>query len=237
MRVWGVVPARGGSKSIPRKNLALLGGRPLIDYGVGAAAASGCFERIVCSTDDAEIAARAHALGVEVDDRPAELGGDDVPVAKVVQEFIARSQSPPEVVVLVQPTCPFLLPRHVVDLLAGMRADRDAQSGQTITPVVHNNHAWNQRICEGGHVRFAFAKERESAFNKQRKPPLFVFGNLVAVRAKALADGFFANPSVAVEIPRPYNLDIDTHDDLLLAEAILGAGLVRLPHMDNRPSQ
>ena len=68
---WAVVPARGGSKSIPRKNLLTLDGRPLLDYCVRAAQASRRFVRIFCSTDDSVIAARAHELGIEVDARPA----------------------------------------------------------------------------------------------------------------------------------------------------------------------
>ena len=76
---WGLVPARSGSKSVALKNLALLGGRPLLDYGVLAARQAG-LERIVCSTDGPEIAARSRELGIVVDDRPTELAGDEAPV-------------------------------------------------------------------------------------------------------------------------------------------------------------
>lgn len=228
---WALVPARGGSKSIPKKNLVQLGGHAMLDYGVRAAQASGCFARILCSTDDPEIAARAEALGIEVDWRPAELAGDEAAVADVAREFLGRQASPPDVLALIQPTSPFLLPEHVRDLVARMEADPEANSGQTVCPVIHNYHAWNQRIMEDGRIRFKFAEERRAAFNKQRKPWLYTFGNLVAVRPRALMAGadFFAEPSVAVEIASPYNLDVDTLADLRLAELLLAGGMVRLP--------
>ena len=137
-------------------------------------------------------------------------------------------------VVLIQPTSPFLLPAHVSELLDRMQADPEANSGQTVCPVVHNFHAWNQRVVEDGRVRFKFAEERRIAFNKQRKPKLYTFGNLVAARPRALMAGsdFFAEPSAAVEIAWPYNLDVDSADDLLLAAALLQAGIARIPKLD-----
>jgi CMP-N-acetylneuraminic acid synthetase len=235
---WALVPARGGSKSIPYKNLVPLAGSPLLDYGVRAVQASLACARIVGSTEDRKIAERFSALGVEVDPRPAELAGDDTPVADVAREWLLRSQSRglslPDIVVLVQPTSPFLLPEHVTALVGAMSRDEDANSGQTIVACPHNAHAWNQRVFEDGRTRFVYAAERRRGYNKQSKPPHYLFGNLVAARTRALlaGDGFFAEPSAAVEIRRPYDFDLDTHADIGLAEAILTAGLVRLPHLE-----
>jgi CMP-N,N'-diacetyllegionaminic acid synthase len=229
---WALVPARGGSKSIPNKNLAPLLGAPLLDYGVRAAQSSGCFDRIVCSTDDARISQRARELGIEVDCRPGHLATDAAPVADVAAEFLKRA-SPPDVLVLVQPTSVFLLPEHIQCLLKAMAADATARSGQTVSKCLHNHHAWNQREVEDGLVRFRFAAERALAFNKQTKPKLYVFGNLVAVKPEALFEGagFFAGPSVAVEIPPPYDFDVDLPLDLTIAEALLTSGVVSVPHM------
>ncbi len=230
---WALVPARGGSKSIPGKNVVPLGGRPMLDYGVKAAQASGCFARIVCSTDDEAIAGRAQALGIEVDWRPAELATDEAAVADVAREFLSRHAVQPDILALIQPTSPFLRPADVQALVAAMDGRPDCNSGQTICPTPHNFHAWNQRLFEDGAVRFMFAEERRSAFNKQRKPKLFSFGNLVAARPRALLAGmdFFAEPSAGVAIEWPYNLDLDTPQDLRLAEALLASGLVTLGHL------
>ena len=231
-----MVPARGGSKSIPHKNLAPLAGRPLLDYGVLAARSCIRLDRIICSTEDDRIAERARTLGIEVDNRPQTLAGDDIRVSEVAKEMLERlggDNQMPEILVLVQPTSPFLLPAHVDAVLEAMANDPDCRSGQTITPVPHNYHAWNQRVAEGGRVRFSFAEQRAAAYNKQRKTGLFTFGNLVATRAEAIleGEGFFADPSAAVEIPWPYNLDVDTAPDLTLAESLISTGTVVLPNL------
>lgn len=233
MKVWGLVPARGGSKSIPYKNLVPVNGVPLLNYGIRAAQAAGCLERIVCSTDDERIAAHAVSLGIEVDRRPDHLATDEAAVADVARDFLLRrdESSRPDIIVLIQPTSPFLLPQHVRMLTERLLGDATANSAQTVAPVPHNHHAWNQRVVEGGHVRFQFEAEREAAYNKQKKPKLFVFGNLVAVRSSALLAGqaFFAKPSLSVEIAWPYDFDLDSQPDLTLAEAIIASGLVELP--------
>lgn len=228
--VWALIPARGGSKSIPKKNIVPLAGKPLIAYGIRAAQKSGKFERIVCSTDDAEIARVVEGLGVEVDWRPEALATDDAAVADVAREFLERQKDLPGILALVQPTSPFLIAEDVVSLIGAMRERHECNSGQTICPVVHNAHAWNQRSFQDGLVQFSYAKERRAAFNKQLKPKLYCFGNLVAVRPRALMSGmdFFAEPSVGVTVGWPRNLDVDAPDDLRLAEAMIAAGLVKV---------
>jgi CMP-N,N'-diacetyllegionaminic acid synthase len=238
MKVWGLIPARGGSKSIPRKNLVPLGGRPLLDYGALAARASKCLERIYCSTDDREIAARAQALDIEVTWRPAQLASDEARVDEVGRDFLAgfAPADRPDCLVLVQPTSPFLLPRHVSELVDAMASRPSAASIHNVTPVSHNLHAWNQReLAADGSIRFLFAEQRRVARNKQEKPSLYGFGNLIAARTNALLEGrgFYAEPVSAVPIEAPWNFDLDSFEDLRVAEALLAAGLVALPHINS----
>jgi CMP-N,N'-diacetyllegionaminic acid synthase len=238
-KAWAFVPARGGSKSIPLKNLATLGGRPLMDYCVLAAKASGCFDRIVCSTEHPAIAERARHLGIECDDRPSFLCGDDVSTRDVIVEFLRRSESRlPEFVFIVEPTSPFLRVQDISGLLEQMTSDAESVSGQTVTKPPHTHHAWNQREFKDGRVRFVF-EERKKVFAKQNKPPLYIFGNLVACRAAALLEekDVFAEPSAGVEIEWPYDVNIDHPNDLLLANALLNFGIVALPHMKCDASQ
>jgi len=237
MKFWALVPARGGSKSVPLKNLKRLGGRPLLDYGILAARAWGGFDRIVCSTEHAGIGARARELGIEVDDRPEDLAQDETPVADVARDFIRRTcpaeAARPDWLFLIQPTSPFLLPVHLAALAEQIRNRPDANSAQTITPVPHNHHAWNQRTFLDGEARFVHAKERERGYNKQRKPTYYVFGNLVAVRAVTLLQGgdFFAAPSLAAAVSRPYDFDVDGAEDFAAAEAMLAQNCVSLAHL------
>ncbi|MCP5370548.1 MAG: acylneuraminate cytidylyltransferase family protein [Hyphomicrobiales bacterium] len=238
MSAWAVVTARGGSKSIPLKNLVSLGGRPLLDYGVRAAQASGSCRRIICSTDHDAIAARARELGTEVDRRPAELAGDEASSNAVVGDLLDRLAADaaplPDVIVLIQPTSPFLLPSHVSAVIDRLAGDPTANSAHTVVQCTHHNHAWNQREIVGGHARFLFAEQRKEGYNKQRKPKLYTLGNLIAVRTVAMraSGSLYAEPSATVEISRPHEFDLDVAADIPLAEAIIAAGLVDLSHLD-----
>ena len=239
--VWGFIPARGGSKSIPLKNVARFGGRPLLDYVLLAARAWGGFSRVFCSTDSPEIAARARHGGVEVHPRPAGLAGDDTPVYEVVTHFLQDLQDKEgrvaELIALLQPTSPFLLAEHIDSCVKALLADSAAGSAQTVVPCPHNAHAYNQRLVADGKVRFRFPEERRQGYNKQTKPPHYLFGNLLVFRsAAALAQGaLFAEPSLAVPISRPYDFDADGPEDFCLGDLILAHGLVNLPHL--RPEE
>jgi CMP-N-acetylneuraminic acid synthetase len=118
--VWAIIPARGGSKRVRRKNIRPLAGKSLVQRSVGIAAAADCFSRIVVSTDDAEIVAEAQACGAEVPFvRPAHLADDEASSLDVllhaVTEMAAAAGRLPDIVCLLQPTSPFLRPEQVVE--------------------------------------------------------------------------------------------------------------------------
>lgn len=234
---WGVIPARGGSKTIPLKNLAPLAGRPLIDYSVLAAEACSAVSRLICSTDSDRIADHCRSLGVEVHQRPARLGADSTPVfdviAHLLNDIAAREDAVAEFVALLQPTSPFLLPEHIEACVRTLIDDRQAESAQTVVPCPHSQHAINQRVVVDGQVAFRFSEERRRAPNKQSKQPHWLFGNLVVFRStSALEQGsVFAEPSLAVPISRPYDLDADEPQDFELAELMVAHGFVDLPHL------
>jgi CMP-N,N'-diacetyllegionaminic acid synthase len=233
LRSWAFIPARGGSKSIPLKNLADLGGRPLMDYCVEAAKSSHVFERIVCSTEHAGIAAHAISLGIEVDTRPVELSGDEVSTKAVILEFLSRHRtSLPDLLFIVEPTSPFVRPADIAALQQRMQEAPGAANGLTLTKPPHTHHAWNQREFRDGWVRFIF-EERKKVFAKQNKPSLYIFGNVIACRVSGLLEGgdVFAEPTIGVEVERPYDINIDDPEDLVLANALLAFGTVKLPHM------
>ena len=236
MNAWGFIPARGGSRSIPLKNLLSLRGRPLIEYGIRASLACKQLKRLVCSSDHEEILRTARDLGVETDLRASELSEDDSPVASVAREFLLRQSEIPEILVLIQPTSPFLLPEHIDMLLDTFERQPEIKSAHTVTPCSHNAHAWNQRfIDERGRIEFLFAEERKQAYNKQRKPELHIFGNLIGARSAAIlqGDGFYAEPVAGIPIPSAYGFDLDSPQDINSAEALLLSGEIALPHMED----
>ena len=104
MKTLGVIPARGGSKGIPRKNIKLMNGKPMIQYTIEAAQNSK-LDRFVVSTEDAEIKEISESLGAEVIDRPPELAGDVIHVAHAVVDVLHKIEGY-DTVVLLQPTSP-----------------------------------------------------------------------------------------------------------------------------------
>ena len=128
--VLGIVPARAGSKGVPGKNVRRLAGHPLLEYTARAARESGVLDRIVLSTDSAEIADVGRSIGLEVPFlRPAALAADDTPMLPVLQHAIrslAEEGWIADMIVLLQPTSPLRRPDHIRDavrLLRGTRAD------------------------------------------------------------------------------------------------------------------
>ncbi len=229
---WVLIPARGGSKSIPLKNLARLNGAPLIDYAIGAARRTKRVARILCSTDSDEIARHCLAAGIEVDRRPAELAGDQVATADVLLEFVRRigtQETLPEYLVLLEPTSPFVSPEDIEACLARLDGDPQADSAQTVTQVSSNSHAYNQRFHDPAGSHFLYPQERKVSVNKQAKPMLFIHGNARVMRVQSLlrTRSIFGARSLPIEIPKIRAMDVDGQEDLLLAEAIIASGLVK----------
>ena len=109
MRVVAIIPARGGSKGVPRKNIKPLNGKPLIAYSIAAAQAAKAVQRIVVSTDSEEIAEISRDLKVEVRLRPAALAADDTPTRDVLEHVVnelAAEGDLPDAVLTLQPTSP-----------------------------------------------------------------------------------------------------------------------------------
>src|SRR5712671_7113933 len=97
MQLLAIIPARGGSKGIPRKNIRPLCGRPLISYSIDAALGSRAVDRTIVSTDDDEIAGISRGLGAEVRMRPAALAQDDTPTRAVLAHVVAEVAAEPYV--------------------------------------------------------------------------------------------------------------------------------------------
>jgi len=146
---WGIVTARGGSKSIPLKNLVSVCGRPLLQYVIDAAKRATTLSRIICSTDSKKITAVARKLGVDVATRPAHLGGDDVNTIDVmldlVQTIHEKESQLPEILVLLQPTSLFVTSEQIDSTVRALIENPEACSSQTVVKVPHQFHAHNQR--------------------------------------------------------------------------------------------
>lgn len=225
MNVLGVVPARGGSKAIPDKNLRPVAGRPLLAYTAEAARASRRLSRVIVSTDAPAIAEAAQAMGLEVPFmRPAELAGDTTPMLPVLQHAVAEMSARgfcADVVVLLQPTSPLRRAAHIdqaVDLLASTGAD-------SVVTVVEVPHQFNpvsvMRLEDGRLVPFL---PGPPLLRRQDKPRLFARNGpaVLAVRVSVLERGSLYGDDVRPLLMAPEeSVDIDTPFDVDLVELLL----------------
>src|SRR3984957_9080822 len=119
-RVFAVIPARGGSKSVPGKNIRSLGGKPLLAWSIEVARQVSEIDRIIVSTDNAEIASVGRAYGAEVYARPPHLATDEALVIDALKDLLQTLRvqgESPEWVILLEPTCPLRTPEDVRDCL------------------------------------------------------------------------------------------------------------------------
>jgi N-acylneuraminate cytidylyltransferase len=219
-----IIPARGGSKRVPGKNIRLIGGLPMIAHPIGAALASGLFSRIVVSTDDAEIAGIARKHGAETPFvRDAALANDTAGTAEVVLDAIGRlgAQSIPFVCCL-YPTAPLILPEDLqrsFDLLAKSGADG-------VVPVVAFDFPPQRafRFAEGD--RIAFASPQHALTRSQDLAELVHdAGAFYWLRTKAFLASrrIVSENTVGFRLPRHRAIDIDTEEDFRLADAMFAA--------------
>lgn len=221
MTVLGLIPARGGSKGIPGKNLAPVAGRPLLAWTCAAATESARLDRVVCSTDSDEIAAVAAACDVEAPfRRPAKLSADETPMLDVVRDALARFEDV-SVVVVLQPTSPLRTAAHIDEAVERL----EATGADSVVSVVEIPHAYTPGSVlrlEGD--RLLPFEAGPPATRRQDKPTLYARNGpaVLVVRANVVGGG-----SLYGDDCRPYpmskleSLDVDDADDLALVDLLI----------------
>lgn len=219
MRVWGIVPARGGSKAIPRKNIADLGGRPLLAWTVSTAVNSE-LSRVLVSTDCAEIAEVARGLGVEVPFlRPPSLAEDDSRSIDVVLHVLSALDDRPDAVMLLQPTSPF---RTVADINACLRLLDAYECDSVISVVEVSQPPEKMRVLAEGRLAAAAFSGEEGLPRQQLTRYVIPNGAVYLTRSAVLeARSFFGADSVGWEMPMERSLNIDHPFDLEVARALV----------------
>ena len=136
-KVLAVVPARGGSKGLPRKNVRLVGGHPLFTWSVWQGLSSRCVDKVVVSTEDGEVKEICGRYGYEVVDRPLELASDGARIEEVAIHAVGAVGGEWSHVVILQPTCPLRLVKEI-DRCVAACVGWGLASVSTIAP--HNEH-------------------------------------------------------------------------------------------------
>jgi CMP-N-acetylneuraminic acid synthetase len=214
--VLGLIPCRGGSKGIRRKNIQPVAGEPLLAHTVRASLGADAVDRTVVSTDDAEIAAAAREAGADVPfDRPDELATDEAPVEPVIEHAIAQVAGSYDTLVLLQATSPL---RTAADVDAAMARYRE--DGADSLVAVSEDHSYRWKETPDGAERLNY----DSRKRRQEKEPEYVeSGALYAVDIPAFLDtGDLQTGRTALYVLDELSaLDIDRPYELWLADKIL----------------
>ncbi|WP_300266249.1 acylneuraminate cytidylyltransferase [Microbacterium sp.] len=217
-----VIPARGGSKGVPRKNVRLIGGVPLVERAVRAAAAASAIDLIVVSTDDDEIAVVSEAAGARVIRRPAELAGDtassESAILHVLDELAATGETVGTVVFL-QATSPFIPSAGIDEAVAHIRENR-----YDSVFSAHETYGFLWRRGESGEAGAINHDAAHRPRRQDREPHYLETGAFYAFRAEGFRQAehrFFGRIGI-VEVPEATAIEIDDEQQLAVASALAG---------------
>lgn len=231
-QVIAVIPARGGSKGIVRKNLVDLGGRPLIAHMIEHALNSGAITDVVVSTEDEEIAETARAYGALVPFmRPVELAEDTVPSLPVVQHAVEKMEADRDVrydfVVLLQATAPLCRAQDIKACLTKLADDRDCSSVVAAVPVSTHPFRMKRIVGEDRLVNY-IDQGFEDMRARQLLPPVYRrAGSVYASRRRVVMEEgtLVGDPCRAHVVPAETAVDIDSPLDLALVRLMFAENL------------
>jgi len=243
----GVIPARGGSKGVPLKNLRLLNNIPLVAYGILCSLKSPSIHRTVVSTDNKKIAEVAEEYGAEVIIRPPEMATDEVPTEPAMQHIVQELENKGievENIALIQATCPFRLVADVekgFDLLKSGRGD--AVMSVSLVPA-HFNPYWLKRISTSGNLKSLYKEddiendilETKRYWRRQDLPENFYWKNgalYIMSRDCLMIDGHrYGTKCLPLILDSKRLVNIDTKQDFSSAERMLQEEKVKLDFID-----
>jgi len=234
MTATAIIPARGGSKRIPRKNIRQFHGRPMIAWTIDTAINSGLFSNVIVSTDDAEIAAIAQEHGAQVPFlRPADFSNDYATTQDVMRHavtWLAKNQIESDFVCCLYATAPFL---QAEDVVKGLRAlqESTAEYAYAVTEFDYSPH---RALIKNQNGQVSLEKPELAAVRSQDLPSLVHdAGQFYWAKTETwlTQQEVLSSAGIGIEIPRSQAQDIDNEEDWKLAEALFVAlgGAATLP--------
>jgi N-acylneuraminate cytidylyltransferase len=220
-RVLAVVPARGGSKGVPRKNVRPLGGKPLLQWTVEAARGSRFIDRLVLSTDDDEIATVGRAIGIDVPFmRPAAAATDEATADAVIDHALSALDESFDYLVLLQPTSPFRTTADIDGCLELLAAS-DADSCVSVMPT-HVKPEW-LFFVDGSSFLVPVSGGPPPQRRQELRPAYELNGAVYAARLAAYrrTRTFYTDRTLAWVMPLERSVDLDEESDFGRAEALL----------------
>ena len=220
-KILAIIPARGGSKGVPKKNIRLMSGKPLIAYSIEAGLKSKYIDRVVVSTENREIAEIAEEYGAEVIKRPEKLAKDDTPsppVYKHAVKFLEKNKDyKPDIIVVLQPPTPLRKVEDIDNCIKKLIKEK-CDSVITLKKVEHPPH-WMVKIDEKGRIHKYF--ELDEIERRQDVADVYMPNGAVFVTwyEILMAHNSMRGPDTrAIIMPQEESIDIDTELDFLIAE-------------------
>ena len=217
MKSLGIIPARGGSKGLPRKNIKLLNGKPMIAYTIEAARKSK-LDHFIVSTEDKEIADISRQYGAEVIDRPPELAEDRTPTGNVMFHVLETIKYKPKWTVLLQPTSPLRNENHINEAL--QRFD-DGRFDSLLSVSLSHSFLWVMGL------QCPFPLNYDPFGRRPRRQDMLTQfqenGAIYIIKTKLFKDHHYvlADKIGFYIMPADYSIEVDSEFDFWLAEQIL----------------
>lgn len=225
-KILAIIPARGGSKGIPKKNIQIVAGKPLIFYTIEKALQSKYINRIIVSTDDNEIAEIVKKYGAEVLIRPKELALDDIPDLPVFQHALKELRKTeeycPDLVIHLRPTCPLRIVDDIDNAIEKM-LKTNCDSVRTIRAIKDHPY-WTSKV-EGDHLSpFLENYDVKKYYQRQLLPDAYITNGAADVLKSDIImnnNNLYGKDIRSIITPAERSVDIDTEFDLKLVEILL----------------
>ena len=227
-KILAIIPARGGSKGIPGKNLSNLCRKPLIKWTIDEAKKSNLIDKIILSSDDNEIIEYCRKQGIEVPfKRPKNFAKDNTPMLPVIKHAInflkVNKKYVPDYILLLQPTSPLRTYKHIDEAL-NLLMSSDADSVVSVVEVPHNFNPYSVMKLKNGYLK-PFLKYNENMNLRQKKPKFYARNGaaIYAFKFNCLIkkNSIYGDKILPYFMKREESIDIDEKFDLELAEVII----------------
>lgn len=224
MNIISIIPARGGSKGIPRKNIRLINGKPLIYYSIDASTSCDLISETYVSTEDAEIAEYSNIYGADVIERPAELAGDEsssIDVILHVLDYLESNDNLPDAFVLLQPTSPLRTSKDIENAI-NLFVENDCDSLVSVCELDH--HALLNFSLKGDYL-IQNTDERFFSSRRQDMPTYYTLNGAIYITTPEFIRknrSFYADKTIPYVMDKERSIDVDTPLDLKIVEFLLG---------------
>lgn len=232
--ILGIIPARGGSKRIPKKNIKLLCGKPLLYYTADSASKSKHLSRVILSSDDDEIIEYAHSIGLEIPfKRPGDLSEDTTPCLLVIQHAVStladRENYFPDVIVVLQPTSP-LRTSSMIDEALEIFLYSGADSMVSVEEIPHNYSPFSAMQYDGKYIA-PFYKHDEKLNIKQKKPVFYArngaLNSICTYQCLMEKNSLYGEKILPYFMSHDNSIDIDNEFDWLVVEYLLSKNIIK----------